>query len=120
MSAISPFANNPFSVYTSLGPSASPGGFSGFSFGAPGLPQGFGFPSFGDPLFYFTPAASSFTINRLLGFANNSAVNINVGPTPSTMGIGRMLLGGTFFADSGLPGTGPYAGLFGNFGNGFF
>lgn len=120
MSSISPFAQSPFSVYTSLGPSSSPGGFSGHSFGTPGLPNGFGFPSFGDPMFYFMPAASSFFINRLLGFANNSAVNINVGPTPSTLGLGGLLLGQPFYGNSGAPGGGPWGGGNDFYGGDFF
>jgi len=54
-------------------------------------------------MFYFMPAASSFFINRLLGFANGSAVNINVGPTPSHLGMGDLLLGLPFYRDSGAP-----------------
>lgn len=97
-----------FAFYTSLGPTPTPGGWSGRSFGAPGLPFGFGFPSFGDPLFYFMPAASSFFINRLLGFANGSSVNINIGPTPAHLGFGGLLLGTPFYADSGIPGGDPF------------
>ncbi len=93
----SPFAQGGYPIYTSLGVTNTPGGFSGRSFGTPALPGGFGFPSFGDPRFYFIPAASSFFINDLLGFANGSAVNINVGPKPSHLGLGPLLLGMPFF-----------------------
>jgi hypothetical protein len=109
MSALSPNAVGGPAFYTALGPSRTPGGFSGRSFGTPGLVQGFGFPSFGDPLFYFQPAASSFFINRLLGYANGSAVNINVGPTPANLGFGGLLLGMGYYADSGNPGEDPFA-----------
>lgn len=89
--------------FTSLGPTQANGGFSYFPFGSAGLPWGFGFPSFGDPRFYFMPAASSFLINQLLGFANGSAVNINIGPIPASLGFGGLLRGASLF-DSGIGG----------------
>src|SRR5687767_14348343 len=98
---INPYAQGGPAFYTSLGPTSTPGGFSGQSFGTPGLPFGFGFPSFGDPTFYFMPAASHFFMNRLLGFANGTAVNINFGPVPSHLGLGGLLLGLPFFGSSG-------------------
>lgn len=55
-------------------------------------------------------------INRLLGFANGSAVNINIGPTPSHLGFGSLLLGQPFFNDSGSPGGDPFT--FHNYGPG--
>lgn len=113
MQPLSPFAQGGRPVfYTSLGPTTTPGGFSGQNFGTPGLPFGFGFPSYGDPMFYTMPAASSFFFNRLLGFANGSAVNINFGPVPSTLGFGGLLLGSPFFADGGDPGTPTAGGIF--------
>ncbi len=84
--------------YTSAGPSSNNGGLSGVAFGSPGI-NGFGFPSFGDPAFYFTPAASSFFLNDLLGFANGSAVNINFGQPPAQLGLGELLTGNRFFPD---------------------
>ena len=86
-----------FPFQTGFGPTTTPGGFSGQSFGAPGI-TGFGFPPpLVDPFFFFTPAASSFNINRLLGAANGTSVPINVGPTPSTLGISPFILGFPFF-----------------------
>lgn len=99
-------------LYTSLGPSQANGGFSGAQFGSSaGLPYGFGFPSFGDPQFFFIPAASSFMINNLLGFANGSATNINIGPVPHHLGMGSLLRGFSFFGnDPGAcdPGGDPF------------
>ncbi len=121
---ISPFAQGggfPFS--TGFGPTSTPGGFSNSSFGFPGV-QGFGFPPpFVDPFVFFAPAASSFNLNRLLGAANGTAVPINFGPTPSTLGISPFLLGFPFFGGgaggTGLGGQGggqpsPFGGGFGS------
>ncbi len=106
--------------YTSMGPTSSLGGYSNQSDGTPGLPFGFGFPSSGDPLFYQMPAASSFYINKLLGFANGSAVNINVGPIPSTLGMGGLLLGMPFYGGGDtVPGQGtPLQGALGSLASG--
>lgn len=117
MSAVSQILAGSPAFSTSLGPSSTPGGFSGQNTGTPSLSTGFGFPSYGDPSFYFQPAASSFNINKLLGFANGSAVNINVGPTPPTLGLGGLLLGMPFNGVNESQGN-PLAGAMGSFGAG--
>ncbi len=107
--AISPLTQGGgFPFATGFGPTSTPGGFSNSSFGFPGV-QGFGFPPpFVDPFMFFAPAASSFNINRLLGAANGTAVPINIGPTPSTLGISPFIMGFPFFG-GGAPGTQPPA-----------
>jgi len=114
MSAISPYTT------------ASPGGFYS-SPSSSGIPTatGFGFPSFGDPLFYQAPMGASGLLNRDLAMANGSAVNVDFGPLPSTLGFGGLLLGNSFFGGSGNPGGsspfsagGPFAnGALGSLGN---
>ncbi len=118
--SISPFAQGGgFPFVTGFGPSSTPGGFSQSSFGFPGI-TGFGFPPpFVDPFFFFTPAASSFNINRLLGAAAGLSVPINIGPTPSTLGIPPFLLGFPFFG-GGAGGAGGFGGGFGGGGFGGF
>lgn len=106
---------------TGFGPTQSTGGFSNTAFGTAGIVGGFGFPIPGvDPLFSFTAAASSFTLQKLLGFANRSGTNINVGPIPSNMGmVGGILNGTPFFSNpsslGGLAGDNPLAGALGSF-----
>lgn len=106
---------------TGFGPTQSTGGFSNTAFGTAGIVGGFGFPIPGvDPLFSFTAAASSFTLQKLLGFANGSGTNINVGPIPSNMGmVGGILNGTPFFSNpsslGGLAGDNPLAGALGSF-----
>ncbi|MBK8189795.1 MAG: hypothetical protein IPK79_05030 [Vampirovibrionales bacterium] len=120
--SVSPFAQGGgFPYMTGFGPSTSAGGFSQQSFGFPGI-TGFGFPPpFVDPLFFFTPAASSFNINRLLGISSGQSVPINVGPTPSTLGISPFLLGFGFFGGgSGGQGGGGMFGGGGGYGGGMF
>ncbi len=103
------------SYATGLGPTQTLGGYSNVGFGTPGLPFGYGFPSPGaDPLFIMgTPAALSGNINRLLGYANGSSVNVNFGPIPSTLGFGGLLLGTPFYATyaAGAPDAGGDQGI---------
>ncbi len=122
---ISPFTQGGgFPFATGFGPTSTPGGFSNSSFGFPGI-QGFGFPPpFVDPFVFFAPAASSFNINRLLGASSGQSVPINIGPTPSTLGISPFLLGFPFFGGgaggTGIGGGGGGASPFGGFGTSQF
>ena len=96
---------NPYGGFaTGFGSTRTNGGFSNTSFGTPGLPLGFAFPSPGiDPLFLFSPAAVSSNLNRILSYAAGINVNTNYGPVTDPLAPIGFLRGTPYFAQYGSP-----------------
>jgi hypothetical protein len=89
---------SPITTMTGYGATSSLSGYSDTSLGTPGL-LSYSFPSPGiDPDFMELPAASSFQLNNLLGWSAGLGVNINFGPTPSTLGLSPGELGEPYFS----------------------
>ncbi|MEB3244806.1 MAG: hypothetical protein VKJ06_02335 [Vampirovibrionales bacterium] len=90
-------------IMTGFGPTDMLGGVSNLPNGTPGV-LNFGMtpPGF-DPLFFYSPAASSFSINRLLSFTSGQSVPVHIGPTPSTLGLPTGFLGSPYYGGSIIP-----------------
>ncbi|MCA9841805.1 MAG: hypothetical protein KC475_06750 [Cyanobacteria bacterium HKST-UBA03] len=97
---VQPISASP-TVTTGFGNVPNPAGFSNTSFGTPGLPTGFAYPSPGiDPLFLQQPATSSNGLNRLLGYAGGINVNVNFGPPTDPLLPFGFLRGTPYFGGS--------------------